>query len=410
MKKNSWIYCLASCFSLQLAPKDTLQAQDKIKNVQHAIVYQQPGRFAGWPANGGAYIFDNDEILVGFTEAKYKITKSHNAEKPFMSWLGRSTDGGQSWTVKDPKNYVGDFGDMPELKPLATPVNFKHPGFAMRVVGASYHGAEDARGHFFFSYDKGDSWQGPFGFGDLFQWNELSNIGMDELTPRTDYIVDSENECLFFFSVRKAEVFGTDRLFCIKTSDGGKTFTFQGWIVPPSGSAGVFPKVKLFRNDARNPYANECRAVMSQSQRLSDGTIVTMIRRKFVTRKKQEIHWIDAYSSPDEGRTWTFTSKVADTGAENGNPPAFTTTPDGRLCVVYGERDHGTIRVVYSSDKGKTWSKPQVLMDGFWSEDKQLNDLGYPRVVRRKDGKMVALYYYSTKTHLHHLRASIWTP
>lgn len=64
--------------------------------------------------------------------------------------------------------------------------------------------------------------------------------------------------------------------------------------------------------------------------------------------------------------------------------------------------------MIYSSDKGKTWAKPQVIMDGFWSKDKQLNDLGYPRVVCRKDGKMVALYYYSTKTHLHHLRASIW--
>ncbi len=387
-----------------------LKAQDKVKDVQHSVVYHQAGRFAGWPANGGAFMFANDEILVGFTEAKYKITKTHNAEKPFLNWLGRSTDGGKNWVTSDPDNFVGDFGDQPVLKPVSTPVNFKHPQFAMRVVGASYHGAEDGRAHFFYTYDKGQTWQGPFSFGDLFQWKELSDIGLDELSPRTDYIVTNKNECLLFFSVRKAESFGSDRLFCIKTSDGGKSFAFQGWIVPPTNVKGNYPKVKLFADDSKNPYANECRAVMSQSERLSDGTIVTMIRRKFVTADKQEIHWIDAYSSNDDGKTWRFTSKLADTGAENGNPPAFTTTKDGRLCVVYGERDHGTMRVVYSADKGKTWTDPQILMDGFWSEDMQLNDLGYPRVVRRKDGKMVAIYYYSTKEHLHHLRASIWKP
>ncbi|MGV3556818.1 sialidase family protein [Larkinella arboricola] len=386
------------------------KAQKAVKNVQHSIIYHQPGRFAGWPANGGAFLFENDEILVGFTEARYKITNTHNAEKPFLSWLGRSTDGGQTWTTADPAQYVGDFGDTPNLKPVSTPINFKHSGFAMRVVGASYHGAEDGRAHFFYTYDKGKSWQGPFSFGDLFQWKELSNIGLDELSPRTDYIVTSKNECLLFFSVRKANSFGSDRLFCIKTVDRGKSFAFQGWIVGPAGSAGKYTKVKLFDDDSKNPYANECRAVMSQSEKLRDGTLVTMIRRKYVTKDKQELHWIDAYSSTDGGKTWSFTSKVADTGAENGNPPAFTTTKDGRLCVVYGERDHGTIRVVYSADKGKVWSEPQILMDGFWSEDKQLNDLGYPRVVRRKDGKMVAMYYYSTKEHLHHLRASIWTP
>ncbi|WP_379842499.1 sialidase family protein [Larkinella bovis] len=385
-------------------------AQKAVRNVQHSIIYHQPGRFVGWPANGGGFIYENDEIVVGFTEAKYKISNSHNGEKPFLSWLGRSTDGGQTWTTEDPAQYVGDFGDTPDLKPVSTPIDFKHPGFAMRVVGASYHGAEDGRAHFFYTYNKGKTWQGPFSFGDLFQWKELSNIGLDELSPRTDYVVNGKNECLLFFSVRKANSFGSDRLFCIKTVDGGKSFAFQGWIVGPAGSSGKYTKVKLFDDDRKNPYANECRAVMSQSERLSDGTLVSVIRRKYVTKDKQELHWIDAYSSTDGGKTWTFTSKVADTGAYNGNPPAFTITKDGRLCVVYGERDHGTIRVVYSSDKGKRWTEPQILMDGFWSEDMELNDLGYPRVVRRKDGKMVAMYYYSTKEHLHHLRASIWMP
>jgi len=386
------------------------KAQQHVQNVQHSVIYHQPGRFAGWPANNGAFIFDDGEIIVGFTEAPYKKRNGHNADKPFLSWLASSVDGGKTWTASDPANYVGDFGDMPELKTIPAPVDFKHPGFAMRVVGASYHGAEDGRAHFFYTYDKGKTWQGPYGFGNLLAWKEFSNTGLDELTPRTDYIVTGKNECLLFFSIRTKEKFASDRLFCLKTTDGGRSFRFQGWLVGPAGAPGNTTKVSLFDDPGENPYANECRAAMSQSQKLDDGTLVSVIRRKYITKDRVEKHWIDAYSSTDDGRTWRFLSKIADTGGENGNPAAFVTTKDGRLCVVYGERDEGNICVVYSSDKGKTWSQPQVVMDGFWSEDMELNDLGYPRVVCRKDGKMVAMYYYSTKEHLHHLRATIWEP
>jgi hypothetical protein len=85
-------------------------------------------------------------------------------------------------------------------------------------------------------------------------------------------------------------------------------------------------------------------------------------------------------------------------------------TEDGRICVVYGYRIDGTIEVVYSNDEAKTWTQPQIIMDGFWSEDMELNDLGYPRLLKRLDGKLVAIYYYSTKEHPHHLRATIWQP
>ncbi len=410
MKRISYPTTLAILLILSGSFLTPSKAQQRVKNARHSIIYHQPGRFAGWPANNGAFIFDGNEILVGFTEAQYKKRDGHNADKPYLNWLARSTDGGKVWTAADPDNYAGDFGDIPDLKTLDAPVNFKHPGFVIRVIGSAYHGAEDGRAHFFYSYDKGKTWQGPYTFGNLLAWPEFSNTDLNDLTPRTDYIVTGNNECLLFFSIREKEVFGSDRLFCIKTTDGGKNFHFQGWVIGPAGTPGNPVKVDLFDDPARNPYANECRAAMSQSEMLDDGTIVSVIRRKFIAKDRTELHWIDAYSSSDGGKTWSFLSKIADTGAENGNPPAFTTTKDGRFCVVYGERDHGTIRVIYSSDKGKTWSDPQILMDGFWSEDMQLNDLGYPRVVRRKDGKMVAMYYYSTKEKLHHLRATIWEP
>lgn len=381
-----------------------------IENAEHSIIYYQPGRFAGWPANCGAYLFENDEIVVGFTEARYKLTDSHNAESPYLSWLARSTDGGKTWESSDPEHFVGDFGKTPELNTIDSSLNFKHPGFAMRVVGNGYHGADDGRGHFFYTYDKGITWQGPHSFGDLLEWPELKNTTLNELTPRTDYIVTDEKECILFFAAREKNVFASDRLFCVKTTDGGKTFAFLGWVVGPAGMFEHQPKVALFDDPDKNPNADQCRAVMSQSMKLDGGSLLSVIRRKFITADKAEVHWIDAYQSTDEGKTWHFSSKIADTGGHNGNPPSLAKTKDGRLCVVYGERNEGTIRVTYSTDNGKTWSKAQILMEGFWSEDMELNDLGYPRVVCLRNGKMVAMYYYSTRENPHHLRATTWEP
>jgi hypothetical protein len=412
MKHFLLLVSIVAISHTQGSGKDSGKEFKHVQNVEHNIIFHQSGRFAGWPANCGAFIFGGDEIVVGFIDAQYKITDGHNAEEPFLNWLARSKDGGETWTASDPKKYAGDFGDEPKLKKLKKPISFEHPRFAMRIVGAGYHGANDGRAHFFYSYDAAKSWNGPYGFGDLLNSSELANSGLNELTPRTDYIVNGNNECLLFFSARDKDEFASDRLFCIKTSDGAKTFDFLGWVVGPDkdGTPGDAQKVELYSNDDRNPYANECRAVMSQSEKLDNGSIVSVMRRKFVIKGGSDKNWIDAYSSTDGGLTWGFLSKVANTGRGNGNPPALAVTNDGRLCVVYGERSDGTMRVVYSADKGESWSEPQILMDGFWSEDMEYNDLGYPRVVCRSDGKMVAMYYYSTKENLHHLRASIWQP
>lgn len=383
----------------------------EVENAEHVIVYSQSGRFAGWPANNGIWLFHGNEILVGFTEAEYKLSDSHNAIEPYRSWLARSRDGGITWTCGDPSGYVGDFGDMPELIQVTVPIEFDHPEFALRVVGEGYHGCGDPRGHFFFSLDAGNTWSGPFGFGDLTGFPELQKYNLTEITPRTDYIITGKTECLIFMGAREAGVFGSDRLFCIQTTDGGQTFQFRGWVVKPfreDEMEGVVT-VNLFDDPARNPFATECRAVMSESLRLPDGRMISVMRRKY-DKDDDTFNWLDAYVSADNGATWSFLSYVAGTGMGNGNPPAIELLTDGRLAAVYGERTQGTIQVVYSSDLGKSWSAPQILMQGFWSEDMEYNDLGYPRLMQRADGKLVAVYYYSTREHLHHLRATIWQP
>jgi len=395
----------------QAAPQQE-KSSARVKNPHHVIIYHKQGRFAGWPANNGAFLLNNNQIVVGFTEGPYKRKDGHNISLPYTSQLAKSSDGGETWKVYDPDNFVGDFNDKPRLKSLKKPINFKRSGFLMRVVGTGYHGARDGRSHFFYSYDAGKTWRGPYGFGDLLKIPELKESGLDELTPRTDYVVLGKKKCLLFFSIRKKNQFASDRLFCIKTVDGGKTFSFQGWVVKPQSLADPKNdyKVNLYSNEKNNPNASACRAVMSQTIRLNNGNLISVMRRNSIVHGGPDKNWIDAYSSSNDGQNWKFLAKVTDTGPANGNPPAMALTKDRRLVVVYGERKNGTIMVITSSDRGRTWGQKQILMDGFWSEDMEFNDLGYPRVVRRSDGKLVAMYYYSTKTHLHHLRSTIWEP
>lgn len=386
------------------------------ENPKHPIIYQKEGRFAGWPANNGAWIFDGDSLLVGFTEGDYLLLEGKHNIGPVetqTSWLARSMDGGETWEAYNPDGYVGDFGREPALKVLTDPIHFDAPGFAMRVVGTGYHGAYDPRGHFFFTYDEGRTWLGPYGFGDIRNHPELQEYGLSEITPRTDYVVLGEHEALIMMSARIAGEFGTDRLFVLRTTDGGQSFFFQGWIVPPFESErdSAQKKIAISKDDRLNPYPTQARAVMSESFLLEDGSVITAMRRRYKDEANGlNRNWVDAYRSRDGGRTWEFIAEVGDAGSGNGNPPALGMTAKGRLCAVFGDRSTGQILVSYSNDQGKTWGEPYVLRDDFGSEDGETNDLGYPRVLLRSDGKMVAVYYYSTHEHLHGLFATIWNP
>jgi hypothetical protein len=377
--------------------------------VHEAVVYQQDGRFAGWPANNAAWNFAGEELLVGFTEGPYLERKGHNLneEDPLASWLARSLDGGETWQAFDPAKFVGDYGDEPELRRLDRPMKMTSPDFALRIVGAAYHGAEDGRGHFFFSEDRGHNWQGPFALVDRDDWAEFRRFGFDELTPRTDYVVLGPHRALIMISARLPGKFATDRIAAFLTEDGGQSFSFRGWVEPPEGASGYDPtrRAEIYADSAQNPHPSEVRAVMSQTVILPDGNLVTTIRRRYEDR-----NWVDCYRSTDEGLSWSFQSTVGDAGTSNGNPPALNLTADGRLCAVYGDRAAGQIVATYSSDQGATWSSPRVLRDDFESADMETNDLGYPRLLRRPDGRMVALYYYSTRDYPHGIFATIFDP
>jgi len=348
-------------------------------HIENVIVCYEAGRFCGWPANNGVWVWGN-EILVGFHQADYVAKEcSHSIGGNPRSLLARSINGGVTWTVEDPENFVGDGG---EAVACGGDINFAHPDFAMRV----------GRAEFFVSYDRGKSWRGPY---------KLPDLGIkQQLTSRTDYIVNGERECLLFLSAKEARVEAAerDRAFCARTTDGGKTFKFVSWMTGEP---------------------MRIRSVMPSTVRCSESHLVSALRRRLDVQisgpHKMRKCWIDVYESQDNGRTWQFLSQVADTGQSNGNPPSLLRLRDGRLCVTYGYRSicsaYGRprlqgIRAKIGRDNGKSWGEEIHLRD-----DSRTWDMGYTRSVQRADGKVVTIYYYTTQEYPEqHIAATIWDP
>jgi hypothetical protein len=353
------------------------------------IVAHRPGTFYGWPANNGVWTFDGgQEILVGFSRGKFDERSGHNTTgqaepaSGIDSLLGRSLDGGQTWTVEDPANFVGQGG---KTMPAPGGIDFTGSGFALRAEGIGYHGSDAPGGRFYYSEDRGHTWKGPFAFTGLM---DDPNLTDRDCTTRTGYLVTGKNSCLVFMSARlKKNGGGKDKTFVAETTDGGRTFHFVSWVVPLS---------------------DKNRAVMPAVTRLKDGTMVAALRRRIPGDDKASC-WVDAYGSKDNGRTWSFLSKVGETGTGNGNPPALVALKDGRLACVYGDRSRVKLFARLSADHGRSWADEIVLREDFQADKFGDKDFGYPRLVQNHKGELVALYYWATRQlPQQHIAATIW--
>ncbi|MHC4213847.1 MAG: sialidase family protein [Planctomycetota bacterium] len=355
------------------AAKKVLKPKLKPATMKHVNVYKEPGRFGGWPAGYSAnqWVWGN-EIMVSFRKAWYKASPTtHTVDwsKPSKRWQARSLDGGETWTLEEPKRRSDKQG-WPD--PNTGGINYTHPDFAMRVGGK-----------FSISYDRGRTWMGGYPF---------KGLGFGT-TSRHDYMVQGPKECLYFLSAGQPGVNGSnhsDRSFMVRTIDGGQTFKFVAWLTDE----------KSIRT----------RSVMPSAVRVSPTKLVAATRRKLRNdHTRRNSNWIETSASYDNGASWQYLSKVSDTdrGEENGSPPAMVCLRDGRLAITYGFRSWPLgIRARISEDQGKTWSDEIVLRD-----DGNSWDLGYPRMVQRADGKLVSMYYHNTDEHpAPHIVATIWDP
>ena len=369
--------------------------------IEYSTILKEEGIFLGWPANNGVWIWENGEIMVGFTRGKfdYNATGHNIAPPPHENMLARSLDGGHTWQVINPEGFVwtgrGDTTRI-ALKYLTEPLDFMNSDFAMRIVGTGYHGSDVPEGGFLYSYDRGNTWEGPFALQGLAEVEELKD---KHFTSRTQYFPENSHSALMFFSARDTSgLSGTDRVFLARTIDGGLSFEFISWIADDSDP-----------NYERIPYK---RAVMPSAARLSSGKFVVALRRRdfahhYIETIPGRSPWIDIFASNDNGVTWEFLSRAAETGQEgNGNPPALLKLSDGRLCIAYGNRGHKpSIIARLSSDEGKTWGPEFVLREGSYS------DIGYPQMIQNKDGKVVTIYYWTkTETDVNYIEAAIWDP
>jgi hypothetical protein len=336
---------------------------------ENVVVYRESGRFGGWPANNGIWSW-GDEILVGFSLGYFKPNDHGHAidpQKPTVRRFARSLDGGRTWKLEVP-SFVNDEGK--EKEPVDPPggIEFTHPNFGMTLRMVSSRGGFS---WFYYSYDRGRTWKGPY---------KLPTFDQKGIAARTDYIVNGKHDCMAFLTASKPN--GKEgRVFCSRTTDGGKTWKFVSWIGPePEGFS-----------------------IMPSSVRLSPTRILTAIRRK-----EGDAHWIDGYVTDDNGSSWRFLNKSAlSTGGSVGNPPRMIKLKDGRIAITYGYRSapYG-IRARISDDGGVTWGEEIMLRtDGGWW------DLGYPRTVQRPDGYLVTTYYFNDhKETERYIAATIWKP
>lgn len=360
-------------------------------DIRHVVAAIEKDRFHGWPANNGAWQW-GDELLVGFTQGDYDSVDGHNIKGIEESKFARSRDGGESWEMFDPDNFLDDENVkwLPQgKKKLTSPIDFKHGGFAMRVFGTGYHGNDDPAGGFYYSYDRGATWNGPYYLGDI---NSHEALRDKALTPRTDYLVLGKRECIVFITARDngnndANNRGSQRIACIRTVDGGVSFELLSWITPAS---------------------DEYRTIMPCTIQLSANEFVTAFRKINVDKSQLE-STIDTYHSADQGRSWSFLSTIKEIKF-NSNPPALLKLADGRLCCVYGDRDVGKIAGKMSNDSGKSWGQEFTIRADYVDSD-DWADMGYPRLAQRSDGKLVAMYYWASPEHpQHYIAASIWQP
>lgn len=350
-------------FGLLALSGSTAMVSSAQSDIEHVKVYYEEGRFAGWPANNGIWMW-GDEILVGFVEAKYEDDGGFHTydRSTARHTYARSRDGGSSWTTEDAYergqtarafDHELDGEETESPSQLTEAIDFTHPDLALTFVRQTNNTGPS---HFYYSYDRGTQWEGPY---------MLPDFETNGVATRPDYIIDGEQKLMAFLTVAKSND-REGRVMNVQTTDGGKSWEKISWIGPePEGFE-----------------------IMPASLRLSSSKILTVIRHR--TGEGKDL--MTSYVSEDNGKNWErLDDPVSNTG-RGGSPPALIELEDGRLVLSYTVRSNNGSRVCikFSDDEGETWSDEFVLR-----ADGATADAGYPRMIRRRDGKLVVIYYWN---------------
>lgn len=362
---RSTLLALALSVGAALSADAQIPAAPSGAAIEHSVIYQQDGRFAAWPANGGIWMWNN-EILVGFVEAKHVEARGLHSydSKTARHKYARSLDGGKTWSIEDAfdagqkaiaYDHAIDADKAVAAKPLDRPMDFTHPEFVLAFVRLNNN--DDGPSIFYHSNNKGKSWNGPFSF---------PNLGTAGVATRNDYFVDGKSSLTALITTAKANK-QEGRVASVRTTDGGMTWQFLSYLGEEHAGFDIMPS----------------------SERLSPTELYTTIR----TRTRTSLDLMTAHLSSDNGATWQrMKDPVADTG-HGGSPPAIVRLKDGRLALAYAYRSaHGSrMAMRLSRDNGRSWGNEIPLRTG----DGANRDVGYPVMAQRPDGKLILIYYWN---------------
>ncbi len=365
--------------------------------MRHATIFRAPGRFAGWPANYGMWHF-GDEIVVGFTVGAHRTAQRGHAidkRQPVVNMQARSLDRGLTWRVEaftgarpggrglSADEHMDEGSRLAEVMSATTaavpeaPLNFSQPDSALMLARTGL-----ARGVFSFFYLSGDrcrTWAGPY---------RLPQFGSTGIAARTNTIILGAHSALFFLTANKAD--GKEgRVICVRSDDGGHSFQLVSEVGGEPSETGDF-------------------AIMPASLQLPSGRILCACRCR---QGASGLSWIDLNASDDQGRSWRFVNRPVafQRAGHSGNPPCLKQLSDGRLLLIYGNRD-GPYRIGarISEDEGGSWSGEIVLRAGGAN-----GDMGYPRAVVLDDDSVVTAYYINERPDgdgERFIEATVWRP
>ncbi len=349
--------------------------------MRRAMIFRQAGRFAGWPANYGMWHW-GDEIVVGFTVGAHKtVARGHAIDKsrPVINMQARSLDRGATWRIEafngarpggrglSADEHMHEGLRLAEVMGAETaafpaqPLNFRQPDFALMLARTGLD--RGVHSFFYVSYDRCRTWKGPY---------RLPMFDCSGIAARTDVIIQGEHAALLFLTANKAD--GAEgKVICVRTDDGGQSFQLVSEVGGEPQGAGDF-------------------AIMPAGLQLPGGALLCARRCR---DGASGLSWIDLYASDDGGRSWRFLNRPVEfqVRGHSGNPPCLKQLADGRLLLIYGNRDGPyQICVRVSADEGRSWGGEIVLRAGGGN-----GDLGYARAVVLDDDSVVAAYYFNSR-------------
>ena len=168
--------------------------QFSITNTHHEI-YRHTDRYAGWPANYGIWVWDNEIVLL-FTSGYPDPNGGFHARdrnRPLVTMQARSTDGGDSWSATEaPLRFGSGLGTHEHMNQAivesldavkfesSSDTDFSDPNLAVMCGKTGL--TAGSKSWFYTSVDRCRTWSGPF---------EIPMFDQLGIAARTDWIVES---------------------------------------------------------------------------------------------------------------------------------------------------------------------------------------------------------------------------